>query len=81
MSSAMTSSANSISTSTVYTPSTNSIDIKQEVKQEVEIKTEPDIKQEPNSEGGKQVKLSHLSSTYCEQIIFRMNSYKNSKYT
>lgn len=64
MSSAMTSSANSISTSTVFTPSSKSIDIKQEVKQEVEIKTEPDIKQEPNSEGGKQVRPSRLSSTY-----------------
>lgn len=60
----------------------NSIDIKQEVKQEVEIKTEPDIKQEPNSEGGKQVRLSPLSSTSCEHIIFRMNGIgKNSAYT
>lgn len=56
MSSVQTSLATSVSTSaTVYTPSTHSKDIKQEVKQEVEIKTEPDIKQEPNSEGGKQV--------------------------
>lgn len=67
MSSAMTSSANSISTSTVYTPSTNSIDIKQEVKQEVEIKTEPDIKQEPNSEGGKQIKEEPGENMYARK--------------